>query len=48
MTQRIKVVNVTLYEITCCRCGGCWRSKTRRPLRCGKCKTPYYNVPKKK
>lgn len=37
-----------MYEHTCKRCGHKFISKSQTPIRCGGCKTPYWNVPKKK
>ena len=35
-------------ECTCERCGYTWESKgTMTPRVCGRCKSPYWNVPKK-
>ncbi len=31
----------------CLRCGHEWASKDIRPLRCGKCKSPYWDKKKK-
>jgi 5-methylcytosine-specific restriction endonuclease McrA len=35
------------YEHTCLRCGKVWESKLIHPIRCAKCKTPYWDVAKK-
>jgi len=33
---------------TCLRCGHEWHPRTnRRPIACGKCKSPYWNTPRK-
>lgn len=42
-----KVVTVKQYQ--CCRCGHGWQARNKKqvPMRCGKCKSPYWNVPKK-
>jgi len=31
----------------CERCGKEWESKSKKPLRCGKCKSPYWDIPRK-
>jgi DNA-directed RNA polymerase subunit RPC12/RpoP len=31
----------------CGRCGAEWIPRTLRPMRCPKCKTPYWNKPRK-
>ncbi len=43
-------MKVTLYKLTCLRCGESWVSKVENPKRCGKvaCRSPYWNVPKKR
>lgn len=30
----------------CLRCNHEWASKNPHPIRCAKCKTPYWNIPK--
>ena len=38
-----------LSTLTCLRCGHSWIPRQERlPLRCGKCGSPYWNIPKKK
>jgi hypothetical protein len=38
-----------IHERTCMRCGFRWYPrKPGTPLRCGKCLTPYWNIPPKK
>jgi len=43
------IKKITMYELTCCRCGGKWVSKTQDPKRCGRiaCRSPYWNTPRK-
>jgi len=38
---------VHAYEHTCTRCGHKWMSIDPKPMRCGKCKSPYWDIPKK-
>jgi hypothetical protein len=38
---------VKLYEFECLRCDKAWFSRTLRPRRCGKCKSPYWDRPRK-
>lgn len=39
----------TVYQYKCCRCEHEWNPrKGVVPVRCGGCKTPYWNVPKPK
>ena len=37
---------ITVYTHTCQACGKSWESKDRKPYRCGKCRSPYWNVPR--
>jgi len=46
-TKSMKVKKIIGYELTCLRCGKVWESKSEHPLRCSKCKTPYWDIPKK-
>ena len=40
---------VTRKVWKCDRCGHGWLSRDgKKPLRCGSCKSPYWNTPKKK
>ena len=39
---------ITIYEHSCVRCGKTFRSERTDPLRCGKCKSPYWNIPRRK
>lgn len=32
--------------VTCLRCGHEWPTKLERPVRCAKCRTPYWDRPK--
>jgi len=34
---------LTMYEHRCKRCEKTFISKSKTPMRCGKCKTPYWN-----
>jgi predicted Zn-ribbon and HTH transcriptional regulator len=43
----MKAKKVIGYELTCTRCGYVWESKKEHPLRCAKCKTPYWDTPRK-
>lgn len=37
---------VTVFQYSCCRCGHGWNPrKGVVPVRCGSCKSPYWNVP---
>ena len=36
----------TATQPSCLRCGHKWESQNERPLRCAKCKTPYWDTPK--
>jgi predicted Zn-ribbon and HTH transcriptional regulator len=38
---------VKVLECTCERCGHEWKSKLASPKVCPKCKSPYWNTPKK-
>lgn len=38
---------VKVLECVCERCGHEWKSKTVSPKVCPKCKSPYWNEPKK-
>jgi len=41
--------SVTRKVWKCDRCGNEWLSRdNKKPLRCGSCKSPYWNIPKKK
>ena len=37
-----------IYIHKCLRCEYEWPSRKEKPLRCAKCKTPYWNIPKRK
>lgn len=37
---------ITLWECVCERCGHKWASRVDNPIRCAKCKTPYWNRPR--
>jgi len=39
----IKKWQVTVYQHKCLRCGQTWESLNPHPLRCGKCKSPYWD-----
>ena len=32
---------------TCLRCGNLWKSKVEEPKRCAKCRTPFWNTPRR-
>ena len=42
--------NITIKKYKCERCGHEWisRAPNKRPKVCPKCKSPYWDVPKKK
>lgn len=45
----IKRLKTEVLELTCERCGHIWRStKCVPPVRCSKCRTPYWNKEKQK
>jgi len=33
----------SIFILVCKRCGHEWPSKSKKPLRCGKCKSPYWD-----
>ena len=35
-----------IYEHKCLRCGHRWASRRAKPIRCAKCKSPYWYIPK--
>ncbi len=37
---------ITVVECKCERCGHEWTAKNASPLRCAKCKSPYWNIKK--
>jgi hypothetical protein len=39
---------IIIYEHKCKRCEKTFRSASQTPLCCGKCKSPYWNRPRKK
>ena len=39
MPQRMQ----SIFMSICCRCGHAWRSRRGKPLRCAKCKSPYWD-----
>lgn len=42
------MAKVLISTFKCLRCGHDWHPRSNRvPLRCGKCKSPYWNVPSK-
>lgn len=41
-----KKVVVTMWEITCERCGKTWRSLNEQPAVCARCHSPYYAKPR--
>ena len=41
--QPLKKWQATVYQHKCSRCGLTWESLSRHPLRCGKCKSPYWD-----
>jgi predicted Zn-ribbon and HTH transcriptional regulator len=36
-----------IYIHKCLRCAWEWASRKEHPMRCSKCKTPYWNIPKR-
>jgi len=40
-------VVIKMYTHQCKRCGGSWKSENPNPLRCGKCKSPYWGKERK-
>jgi ribosomal protein L34E len=44
----IRMRFIKLYILTCHRCGKSWNSLSKKPIRCGKCKSPYYGIPRRK
>jgi DNA-directed RNA polymerase subunit RPC12/RpoP len=40
-----RLSNPKVYH--CLRCSKSWASYQIKPLVCGKCKSPYWNIPKK-
>lgn len=42
----IAVRKIIRYEHTCKRCACNFISKFKKPLRCGRCKTGYWNIPR--
>ena len=34
--------------LTCLRCGNTWQNRIPKPKQCPKCKSPYWNKPKRK
>lgn len=44
MQVKFGIINEAPFYIhKCKRCGHEWAGKTEKPLRCGKCKTPYWD-----
>ena len=43
----LKKWQATVYQHKCLRCGQTWESLNPHPLRCGKCKSPYWSINKK-
>ena len=43
-TGMAKKLTRTVYLHQCKRCGDEWESQSAHPLRCGKCKSPYWNI----
>ena len=43
----LKVESQAINIIKCLRCDHEWASRNLHPIRCAKCKTPYWNIPKK-
>jgi predicted Zn-ribbon and HTH transcriptional regulator len=41
-----KIVKVEMFQCHCERCGYDWKAE-EKPLRCAKCKTPYWDRKKK-
>jgi hypothetical protein len=41
-------MRIILEEFSCLRCGEKFHSKYKKPLRCGKCKSPYWNRPRRR
>ena len=39
----MNVKKVIYYRIKCLRCGHTWESKSKHPLRCAGCKSPYWD-----
>jgi len=39
---------ITVYICKCNKCGHQWEAKRQKPLRCAKCKTPYWDREKTK
>lgn len=41
-------MTITLPTLTCTRCGHTWLQRVAAPKLCAKCKSPYWDRPKKK
>ena len=41
------IQTITMYKRICLRCGKEFVSKLKNPKRCGKCKSPAWNKPRK-
>jgi predicted Zn-ribbon and HTH transcriptional regulator len=39
---------LALLQAKCLRCGNTWNIRTEHPKRCPKCKSPYWNKPRRK
>jgi predicted Zn-ribbon and HTH transcriptional regulator len=47
MPQKTKVIRTKVW--VCARCGHEWLDrKGQKPLRCAKCKSPYWDTPKRR
>ena len=41
-------INISQFQVECKRCGHKWIPRKSEVMLCPKCKTPYWNIPKKK
>jgi len=37
-----------ILKLKCLRCGGSWKPRVENPRMCPICKTPYWDVPRRK
>jgi predicted Zn-ribbon and HTH transcriptional regulator len=42
------VESVEVYDVTCERCNYQWQALGKVPVRCSRCKSPYFNQPRQK
>ena len=47
LPDRYILLGMTIYIFKCLRCGHEWPSKQERPLICPRCKSPYWDRPRK-